>query len=157
MAYDPKTVMMKYIFTLWISMMALLSGAFAQDNSASYVSAYGPVNTRNGKPSKIQYGTASYYHDKFEGRKTANGEIFTQKGMTCAHNTLPLGTWIRVTNLSSKKTVVVRVTDRLHRKNPRLVDLSKAAAKKLAYTGHGLTKVKVEVLGKNPTETVAKK
>jgi rare lipoprotein A len=155
MAYDPKTMMMKYIFTLWISMMALLSGAFAQDNSASYVSAYGSVSTRNGKPSKIQYGTASYYHDKFEGRKTANGEIFTQKGMTCAHNTLPLGTWVRVTNLSNKKTVVVRVTDRLHHKNPRLVDLSKAAAKKLAYTGHGLTKVKVEVLGKNPPETVA--
>jgi rare lipoprotein A len=155
MAYDPKTMMMKYIFTLWISMMALLSGVFAQDNSASYVSAYGSVSTRSGKPSKIQYGTASYYADKFEGRKTANGEIFTQKGMTCAHNTLPLGTWIRVTNLSNKKTVVVRVTDRLHHKNPRLVDLSKAAAKKLAYTGSGLTKVKVEVLGKNPPETVA--
>jgi rare lipoprotein A len=54
-----------------------------------------------------------------------------------------------VTNLKNRKTVVVRVTDRLHHKNPRLVDLSKSAAKKLGYTGEGLTKVKVEVLGKN--------
>lgn len=148
-------MMMKFKFTLWILMMLLVSGAFAQVNTASYVSAYGSVNTRSGKPAKIQYGTASYYHDKFEGRKTANGEVFSQKGMTCAHNTLPLGTWVRVTNLSSKKSVVVKVTDRLHHKNPRLVDLSKAAARKLGYVGQGLAKVKVEVLGKNPPETVA--
>jgi rare lipoprotein A len=105
-------------------------------------------NTRLAKPAKVQYGTASFYADKFEGRRTANGEIFTQSKMTCAHNTLPLGTWIRVTNLSNKKTVVVRVNDRLHHRNPRLVDLSKTAARKLGYTGHGLTRVRVEVLGK---------
>ena len=107
------------------------------------------VSTRKTIPGKIQYGTASFYADKFEGKKTANGEIFTQKGMTAAHNSLPLGTWIRVTNLSNYKSVVVKVNDRLHHKNPRLVDLSKSAAKKLGYTGHGLTKVRVEVLGKN--------
>jgi rare lipoprotein A len=105
-------------------------------------------NTRLAKPVKVQYGTASFYADKFEGRRTANGEIFTQSKMTCAHNTLPLGTWVRVTNLSNKKTVVVRVNDRLHHRNPRLVDLSKTAARKLGYTGHGLTRVRVEVLGK---------
>lgn len=103
-------------------------------------------NYRNIKPAKVQYGTASYYADKFEGRKTANGEIFRQEKMTAAHNTLPLGTWIRVTNLRNKKEVVVRINDRLHPKNPRIVDLSKKAAKKLGYTGHGLTKVRVEVL-----------
>lgn len=105
-------------------------------------------NTRLAKPAKVQYGTASFYADKFEGRRTANGEIFSQAKMTCAHNTLPLGTWVRVTNLSNKKTVVVKVNDRLHHRNPRLVDLSKTAARKLGYTGHGLTRVRVEVLGK---------
>lgn len=118
-------------------------------------SASGP---RSAKPAKIQYGTASYYADKFEGRQTATGEIFTQQKMTAAHNTLPLGTWIRVTNLSNKKTVVVRVNDRLHPKNPRLVDLSKTAAKKLGYTGQGLTRVRVEVLGKKePQQDLAAK
>ena len=110
------------------------------------------ISYRKGIPAKVQYGTASYYHDKFEGRQTANGEIFRQDKMTCAHNTLPLGTWIRVTNLRNQKTVIVRVTDRLHPKNPRLVDLSKKAAKKLAYIGHGLTKVKVEVLSDKDLE-----
>jgi rare lipoprotein A len=148
--YDPKTKMMKRILTLWTSLYLLSFSAVSQGTATSSLSpATGSVSTRNVKPSRIQYGTASYYHDKFEGRKTANGEIFTQKGMTCAHNSLPLGTWVRVTNLRNRKTVVVRVTDRLHPKNPRLVDLSKSAAKKLGYTGHGLTKVKVEVLGKN--------
>jgi rare lipoprotein A len=78
--------------------------------------------------------------------------------MTAAHNTLPLGTWIKVTNLSNKKSVVVKVNDRLHPKNPRLVDLSRAAAKQLGYISKGITKVKVDVLGKNPpTATAAAK
>lgn len=107
------------------------------------------VSTRNTVAGKIQYGTASYYADKFEGRKTANGEIFSQKKLTAAHNSLPLGTWIRVTNLSNHKSVIVKVNDRLHKKNPRLVDLSRTAAKKLGYTSRGLTKVRVDVLDKN--------
>ena len=110
-------------------------------------------NTRFDKPAQVQYGTASFYADKFNGKKTANGDVFSQDKMTAAHNTLPLGTWIRVTNLRNKKTVVVRINDRLHHRNPRLVDLSKSAAKKLGYTGQGLTQVKVEVLGKKQPST----
>lgn len=105
------------------------------------------------KPPRIQYGTASYYADKFQGRKTASDDIFDQNKMTCAHNTLPFGTWVRVTNLRNKKSVIVKVTDRLHYKNKRLVDLSRAAATKLGYVKRGLTKVKVEVLGKKPPLT----
>jgi rare lipoprotein A len=97
---------------------------------------------------RIQYGIASYYHNKFEGRKTANGEIFTQKGMTAASNTHPLNCWVRVTNSRNKKSVIVRITDRMHPKNTRLIDLSRTAAAKLGYTGRGLTRVKVEYLGR---------
>lgn len=97
------------------------------------------------------YGTASYYANKFEGRLTANGEVFSQQKMTAACNVLPLGTWIKVTNLYNGRSVIVKVNDRLHYKNKRLVDLSKTAAKKMGYTGGGLTKVKVEPLGKKPT------
>lgn len=95
-------------------------------------------------------GIASYYADKFEGRRTSNGEIFRQAKLTAAHNTLPLGTWIRVTRLDNGKQVVVRVNDRMHPKNPRLVDLSKAAARKLGYLGNGLVMVRIEVLGMSP-------
>ena len=106
------------------------------------------------KNAKIQYGTASFYSNKFNGRKTASGEIFSQKKLTAANNHVPLGTWIRVTNLRNKKTVVVKVTDRLHYKNKRLVDLSRAAANKLLFRSSGLLPVKVEILGK--TKPLAK-
>ena len=70
------------------------------------------VSTRNSVPGKIQYGTASFDADKFEGKKTANGEIFP-KLLPTAHNSLALGTWIRTTNLCVK-SLVVKVDDRLH-------------------------------------------
>ncbi len=95
---------------------------------------------------KVFYGQASFYAAKFEGRKTANGEIFRQEKMTAACNVLPLGTWIRVTNLTNGKSVIVKTNDRLHTKMRRLVDLSRSAAQKLGYIKTGLTRVKVEVL-----------
>ena len=97
---------------------------------------------------KVLYGTASFYANKFNGRQTASGEIFSQKKMTCACNALPFGTWIRITNLRNGKTVIVKVNDRLHPRVKRVTDLSYTAAKKLGYTGHGVARVKVEVLGK---------
>lgn len=132
---------------------ALLAGAIS---FTSNLFASDSVTIARKKFAKIQYGVASYYHDKFQNRLTASGEKFDQKKMTAAHNGLPLNTWIRVTNLKNKKSVVVRVNDRLHRKNKRLVDLSNIAAKSLGYLGEGLTQVKVEVFGrKKPPELLA--
>src|SRR5215216_5183051 len=62
----------------------------------------------------ILFGTASYYADKFNGRATANGEIYNGKKMTAACNVLPLGTWVRVTNLNNNRSVIVKTNDRLH-------------------------------------------
>ena len=97
---------------------------------------------------KVYYGIASYYADKFEGRQTANGEIYAHSKLTAACNILPLGTWIRVTNLRNNKSVIVKTNDRLHIRMKRIVDLSKSAAKTLGYTGRGLTQVMVEVIRK---------
>jgi rare lipoprotein A len=109
------------------------------------------VKTNTSKP-KILYGTASYYANLFNGRQTANGEIFSQDKMTAACNVLPLGTWIRVTNLRNGRTVIVKINDRLHPRMKRIVDLSRSAAQKLNYIRSGLTRVKVEVLGKKNPE-----
>ena len=98
------------------------------------------------KHTGIQYGTASYYANKFQGRPMSGGELYNKNKMTCAHNSLPMGTWLKVTNLRNKISVVVRVTDRLHHNNKRLVDLSRIAALKLGYLKRGLARVKVEVL-----------
>jgi rare lipoprotein A len=129
-------------FHLIITMIAL-PFLLATANGQSLKQA---VKKKN--PPKILYGTASYYHDKFNGRQTANGEIFSQKKMTAACNVLPMGTWIKVTNLRNGKSVVVKTNDRLHPRMKRVVDLSRTAAQKIGYIGHGLAKVKVEVLGK---------
>ena len=98
---------------------------------------------------KVFYGIASYYADKFNGRPTASGEIYSHQKLTAACNILPLGTWVKVTNLRNNKFVIVKTNDRLHPRMKRIVDLSKSAAVALAYTGRGLTQVKVEVLEKN--------
>jgi len=95
---------------------------------------------------KAFFGIASYYADKFIGRKTATGAIYNHAKATAACNILPLGTWIRVTNLRNKRSAIVQVNDRLHPKNKRIVDMSRSGAEKLGYIGRGLTQVKVEVV-----------
>lgn len=99
-------------------------------------------------PVKIYEGVASFYDNKFEGRRTSTGERFTQKKMTAACNRIPLNHWVKVTNLNNGRSIVLRINDRMHPKNKRIIDLSRTAASKLGYLGKGLTKVEVEDLGK---------
>lgn len=96
--------------------------------------------------SLIETGIASYYHNKFNGRKTSSGEIFSNKNLTAAHKSLPLGTWVRVTNLKNDSVVVVKINDRLPKTSKRSIDLSVAAATQLNFIRAGLTKVTIEVL-----------
>jgi rare lipoprotein A len=111
-------------------------------------SIHGNDSVSKKSSARILYGTASFYANSFQGKKTANGESFDQKKLTAACNVLPLGTWIRVTNLRNKRSVVVKINDRLHSRMTRIVDLSRVAATQLGYISSGLTRVKVEVLGK---------
>ncbi len=95
---------------------------------------------------KLDTGVASFYADKFHGRKTASGEVFHQDSLTAAHKYLPFGTLVKVTNLRNNQSVIVKVNDRGMKGTNRVIDLSKAAAKELNMLGAGLVKVKVEVL-----------
>ena len=95
----------------------------------------------------LQVGTASYYGSGFHGGRTANGERFNQNDLTCAHNGLPFGCKIRVTNLRNNRSVDVRVNDRGgFAKHGRVIDLSKAAAGKIGMLGSGTAKVKIQVV-----------
>lgn len=89
-------------------------------------------------------GFASYYADKYEGRKTSNGEIFKQRKLTAAHKTLPFGTKVKVTNLSNGQSVKVRINDRGPFIQGRIIDLSKKAAKKINLVNAGVTKVTIK-------------
>lgn len=100
------------------------------------------------EPPKVQYGIASYYAKKFEGRKTYTDEIFYEDSLTGASNTLPMHTWVKVTNLRNHRSVFVRINDKMHPRNKRIIDLSRAAAEKIGFAGRGLTRVRIDVFGK---------
>lgn len=89
---------------------------------------------------------ASFYADKFHGRKTANGEIFNMYDYTAAHKTLPFNTILKVTNIANGKSVTVRVNDRGPFVQGREIDLSKAAAQKLDMISDGTAQVSIEIL-----------
>ncbi|MBN9051783.1 MAG: septal ring lytic transglycosylase RlpA family protein [Rhizobiales bacterium] len=95
-------------------------------------------------------GIASWYGDDFHGRKTANGEIFDMTSISAAHPTLPIPSYVRVTNLRNHRSLIVRVNDRGPYAHDRIIDLSTRAAKLLEFHGHGIAKVRVEYVGKAP-------
>jgi rare lipoprotein A len=136
---------MKYPLLI-LCLLFFIAGSSQSDNSKKLMIAgktFKPATNR-----KVYFGVASYYSDRFDGQETANGEIYDHSKMTAACNILPLGTWIRVTNMSNNRSVIVHTNDRLHIRMKRIVDLSRSAAEKLGYTKKGLTQVKVEILEK---------
>ncbi len=105
---------------------------------------YQPIPNARGFEQK---GIASWYGKKFHGRKTSNGEIYNMYAMTAAHKTLPLGTYVRVHNLSNGRSVDVRINDRGPFVRGRIIDLSYTAAQKMGMLGPGTARVRVVALG----------
>jgi rare lipoprotein A len=91
-------------------------------------------------------GVASYYADEFQGRKTSSGETFDMNDMTAAHRTLPFGTRVKVTDVETGKSVVVRINDRGPFKDDRVIDLSLGAAKQIGLIANGTGRVILEIL-----------
>jgi rare lipoprotein A len=91
-----------------------------------------------------QEGQASFYASRFHGRPTASGEPYDSTALTAAHRSLPFGTRVKVTNLRNNKSVVVRINDRGPHHRKRIIDVSKAAARKLDFVNRGLTQVRLE-------------
>lgn len=100
-----------------------------------------------------EQGLASWYGKKFHGERTSNGEIYDMYGMTAAHKTLPIPTYVQVTNLNNGRQVIVRVNDRGPFHDGRIIDLSYAAAKKLDFVDQGTARV--EVVAINPDVWIA--
>ena len=92
-------------------------------------------------------GEASYYADKFHGRRTASGQRYDRSKLTAAHRTLPFGTMVRVTNLKNKLSVTVRINDRGPQKRSRIIDISDgAAAKEIDMISDGIVNVGIEIV-----------
>ena len=95
---------------------------------------------------EVQYGVASWYGGEFHGRSTSSGEVYDMYQLTCAHNTLPLGTIVMVTNLENGRSLELKVNDRGPFVKERIIDVSYAAAQMLGMWGKGTAPVKVEVV-----------
>jgi rare lipoprotein A len=110
----------------------------------------GPAKTTHAKTKQVktrQVGLASWYGTRHQGRKTASGERFSRKRLTAAHRSLPLGTKVKVTNLRTKRQVVVEINDRgPYAGRQRIIDLSEAAAKRIGLLEHGTERVEVVVV-----------
>jgi peptidoglycan lytic transglycosylase len=103
-------------------------------------------------PKYSAVGVASWYGDDFHGRFTSNGEIYDKNSISAAHKTLPLPSYVRVTNLGNKRSIVVRVNDRGPFANDREIDLSYKTAQLLGFQGRGLARVKVDYVGRAPLD-----
>jgi len=110
----------------------------------------GRVYVPEADPHYATVGLASWYGDDFHGRYTANGEIFDRNGISAAHPTLPMPCYVRVTNLSNGRSIMVRVNDRGPYVGNRVIDLSVRAARLLDFYERGVAKVKVEYVSRAP-------
>ena len=106
--------------------------------------------TACGSRAFTQTGQASYYADKFRGRRTASGSVYRPGRRTAAHNTLPFGTVVRVTNPRNHRSVKVTITDRGPHVKGRIIDLSKKAARKIGIIDAGVAPVELKVIKKAP-------
>ena len=132
--------------TLGLTVSLAASPTVKRDNAV--LANNPPSGKTTAKRHWFQIGKASWYGGDFNGRKTADGETYDMYAMTCAHRTLPLGSWVRVTNLKNRRSTILRVNDRGPMPMNRIVDLSYAAARKLGV--EGLAKVRLEVV--NPSD-----
>jgi peptidoglycan lytic transglycosylase len=163
--------MMKLKFALPVAVLALLTACSHKPARVAVPSAPPPTATEPGetpsppveatippstmpeievppdaKPILVQTGIASWYGPPYDQRRGSNGEIYDMHAMTAAHRTLPLGSIVRVVNVETKASAIVRITDRGPFIEGRIIDLSKAAAKQIGMLQKGTTEVRVEVL-----------
>jgi rare lipoprotein A len=129
----------------------------AAGNKSPYTVLGGTYHVRPVAPGHRERGYGSWYGTQFHGERTSNGEPYDVYSMTAAHKTLPIPSYVRVTNLENGRSIVVRVNDRGPFHDGRVIDLSFAAAYRLGYADKGTALVELEVLDANAPEWVAKR
>ncbi len=133
-------------------MITSLGAANRTANPSATRTSARAVQPRAKRPKPYQVGRASWYGKQFQGRETASGEPYNMFQFTAAHRQLPLGSWVRVTNLHNGRWVIVRINDRGPVPSNRILDLSYGAAQMLGLRAMGVAKVRLDLL---PEQTVA--
>jgi rare lipoprotein A len=141
--YHPKPTRLCLSYLTLTCVLAIF-GCSQNETSEQSNSKQGEQGSSNRKPMHKEVGEASWYGPGLQGKQTANGETFNQKELTAAHPSLPMGTKAKVTNLENGNKVNVTINDRGPFAEDRVIDLSRAAAKKLDMEEDGTTQVKIE-------------
>lgn len=131
---------------LGVSALALASCAGAPHAHGHRTARHQHAHVAPANAHYTAIGLASWYGPGFRGRRTASGERFNPKLLTCAHRTLPFGTKLHVTNLANDRSVIVRVNDRGPFVRRRIIDLSQEAARQIGVIASGEAKVRVEAV-----------
>jgi rare lipoprotein A len=133
--------------------MLLVAGCAGDRRTGGAAPTVGPAYVVNGTryvpradPGYAEVGIASWYGREYQGQRTASGERFDRNALTAAHKTLPLSSYVRVTNLTNGRSVVLRINDRGPFVRGRIVDVSERAAETLGFTQQGTTRVRVEAV-----------
>ncbi|MFB3827152.1 MAG: septal ring lytic transglycosylase RlpA family protein [Bryobacteraceae bacterium] len=132
---------MRRVVAITAAALILLSGCARRKRAR-----VAPLPAGTVKVGMMETGVASWYGHPYHGRAAASGEIYDMEQMTAAHRTLPFHTWVRVHDLDNGKTVDVRINDRGPFVNGRIIDLSRAAARRIAMIGPGTANVRLEVI-----------
>ncbi len=135
---------------IWLIIVLFLLTACAPQRRVVHERRTPPPERREIKKGEVQYGVASWYGADFHGRRTSSGEIYDMYQLTCAHQTLPLGTMVMVTNLENGSSLELKVNDRGPFVKDRIIDVSYAAARMLGMWEKGTASVKVEIIGSAP-------
>ena len=164
--HSPKVLVLYNIIRmkkfLGIFIFLLASALISNINSKAGTNYWPPIFhfadktsvVKSSATTNIITGLATYYARKFEGNLTATGEVFHHTDLTAASNFFALNTWVKVTNLLSGKSIVVRINDRMHpdmSKKGRVLDLTMTGAKQLKIVNRGIAKVKIEPLSSKQT------
>ncbi|MBN2329966.1 MAG: septal ring lytic transglycosylase RlpA family protein [Candidatus Omnitrophica bacterium] len=139
---QPRTFPFLRDFSVFVSILAIFFSAGCAGSKATRASHGATASLHR----YVDTGTACWYGEKFQGKKTASGEKFDMNAMTAAHRTLPFGTKVRITNLENHTSVVVRINDRGPFSKGRIIDVSHKAAQLLGFANAGLARVRIESL-----------
>ena len=139
------TLLTKAFFTCFMVLAGIVLASTVEVSLADIVPNVGYQIKSD--DTKSYRGLASYYADKYQGRRTSSGEVFDQQKLTAAHKSLPFGTKLKVTNPDNGRSVVVTINDRGPFVRGRVIDLSKAAASKIGLISKGVGTVVIERVG----------
>lgn len=133
----------------------VLSGLFSLFSLSVHAQSKATIKAATDDHGKIVYGVASFYSKSLQGSETSTGEYLDQAKMTAASNFYKLNTWVRVTNLSNNKSIIVRINDRMHQRmadRGRVIDVTRGGAVALEFVSRGLTRVMLEEVPPNTKE-----